>query len=223
MTSVRRPLWIAVGGTTLLLLAAFVAVERMAGHPSQSLAAPSAAASQEKHYVTPRQLTASGAMANVTVTLATASDQDGKTVNWSELVSERPVVVVFIKDGCPCNVEFEPYFHGVARAYADVVRFVGVIDGDVAAAHQYSVANRVPYPIIADSSREIIKRFHAENGAYVALVAPGGIIDTLWPGCSVEVMRELNARVARLGHIDEKTVDFTGLPNAMTTGCPYSP
>src|ERR1700730_15669237 len=78
--------------------------------------------SQEKHYVTPRQLTESGAMSSVALALSTATDHRGNTVQWSELAAERPLVVVFIKSGCPCNVEFEPFFHHLDEAYRDHVR-----------------------------------------------------------------------------------------------------
>jgi hypothetical protein len=73
-----------------------------------------------------------------------------------------------------------------------------VIDGDVEVAQRYAEANRVPYLVLADPKRVLISRFGAENGAYVALVTPAGILDTLWPGCSAEMMLELSRRAAQL-------------------------
>jgi hypothetical protein len=152
----------------------------------------------------------------------TVVGHDGKRRNWKELAAARPVVMVFIKRGCPCSVEFEPFFHRLSRAYRGPVCFVGVIDGGVETARRYSEANRVPYLVLADPRRVLISNFRAENGAYVALVTPAGILDTLWPGCSAEMMLELSRRIAHLAGIKEQRIETTGLPNVLTTGCPFA-
>src|SRR4051812_23955870 len=133
---------------------------------------PSAA---EKHYVTPRQLAASGAMTNRPVAPFTAVAQDGRRVAWAELSAGHPLVLVFIKRNCPCSVEFEPFFHRVEMSYRGCVRFAGGIDGPADVARRYAEANRVPYPVLADPGHRLIARFRAESGAYVALVTPGGV------------------------------------------------
>jgi peroxiredoxin len=146
---------------------------------------------------------------------------DGRPREWKDLAGPRPVVVVFIKRGCPCNVEFEPFFHRLARAYQGQACFVGVIDGPVETARRYAEANHVPYLVLADPKRAIISRFGAKNGAYVAVVKPDGALDTLWPGCSAEMMLELSRRIARLAGVEEQYVETSGLPRALTTGCPF--
>jgi len=147
---------------------------------------------------------------------------DGRRRTWQELSGGDPVVVVFIKKGCPCSVEFEPFFHRLYRAYAESVRFVGVIDGGVETARRYAEDNHVPYLVLADPERVLISRFRAENGAYVALVTPAEVLDTLWPGCSAEMMRELSRRIAYLAGVEEQSIETTDLPTALTTGCPFA-
>src|SRR5262245_61964927 len=61
----------------------------------------------EKHYVTPRQLAASGAMSNLVVVPFSALAHDGRRLSLAELSGGRPLVLVFIKRDCPCSVEFE--------------------------------------------------------------------------------------------------------------------
>jgi peroxiredoxin len=190
------------------------------GEPSPAPAAPPPAA--EKHYVSPRQLAATGAMSNRPVASFAAVNQDGHAVEWADLSGGRPLVLVFIKRDCPCNVEFEPFFHRVEQTYRDCVRFAGVIDAPVEGASRYAEANRVPYPVLADGERRLIDRFQAENGAYVALITPEGVLDTLWPGCSAEMMRELGRRIAACAGVAERPLDCTGMPGALTTGCPFS-
>jgi hypothetical protein len=179
-------------------------------------------AAHEKHYATPAQLTASGDMAARTLGPLGGVTQNGSRVGWEDLARRRPVVLVFIKKGCPCSVEFEPYFHRLYRAYPECAAFAGVIDGGTGAARDYAEANHVPYPVLADPGRELISRFRAENGAYVALLTPEGVLDTLWPGCSAGMMRELSHRVAELAGREEQPIETSGLPAALTAGCPFS-
>jgi peroxiredoxin len=193
---------------------------RHPGEPAMVPAAPPPVA--EKHYVTPRQLAATGAMSSRAVAPFAAVDQDGRAVEWAGLSGGRPLVLVFIKRDCPCNVELEPFFHRVAQTYRDCVRFAGVIDAPVEGAARYAEANGVPYPMLADAERRLISRFEAENGAYVALITPDGVLDTLWPGCSAEMMRELGRRIAACAGVAERPLDCTGMPGALLTGCPFS-
>jgi peroxiredoxin len=185
--------------------------------PAASFRAPSG----EKHYVTPQQLAASGAWQARHVTPFTAWGHDGKQYNGQRFVGKSPTVLVFIKKDCPCSVEFEPSFHRLERCYRGQVRFLGVIDGSVADARRYAQDNRVPYPVLADPDRTIITRFKAENGGYVALLKPGGVVDTLWPGCSAEMMKELGHKLSALAGVAEQPVEVSGMPAVLTTGCPF--
>jgi peroxiredoxin len=176
----------------------------------------------EKHYVTPKQLVDSGAMRDRRVSPFAAVAGDGRRIDWQELIGDRPVVMVFIKRDCPCSVEFEPYFHQLHRLYREQVQFIGLIDAPPSEARRYADANHVPYPILADADQAIIRGFHAENGGYVVLLRHDGSVETLWPGCSATMMRELGARIAALAEVDERQIDVTGMPTVLTTGCPFA-
>ena len=56
---------------------------------------------------------------------------------------------------------------------------------------------------------------------YVALVRPDGVIDTLWPGYSAEMLQDLGRRVARLARTAEVPLDVRDAPTVPTTGCPF--
>jgi hypothetical protein len=130
--------------------------------------------------------------------------------------------MVFIKKNCPCNVEFEPFFHRLYEAYGRWVRFVGVIDGGLATARKYAEDNGVPYLVLADPELVLISRCRAENGAYVALVTSAGVLSTLWPGCSADMMCELSRQIACLAGVEEQRIKTSGLPSVLTTGCPFA-
>ena len=177
-------------------------------------------ARQEPHFVTPRQLVASlEASERRVLPLAAITDQ-AEAVSWDDLSSGKPVVFVFIQANCPCSVEFQPYFHRTYEAYGNRMRMVGVIDGSVSVAKAYAQANRVPYPILADENCALFKKFKVTNGGYVALVDRLGIVDSLWPGCSLEMMQHLGRRICGLTDSEEQMVDYSGMPGALTSGCP---
>jgi peroxiredoxin len=177
----------------------------------------------EKHFVTPEQFVECGDLAKRRIEPFSAEAHDGARFTWPVAGGARPLVLVFIKRGCPCSVEFQPFFHRLEEQYRDAADFVGVIDAEADSARAYAVANKVPYHVLADPDRPIIDRFEAKNGGYVALLRSDGAIDTLWPGYSAEMMRELGRRIAELGAVTERSIDVAGMPGALTTGCPFEP
>jgi peroxiredoxin len=186
-------------------------------------AAPRSASLAGNHYVDLAQLadangTPPGCLADLSFTTAQA-----QTLTWEQLSGGRPVVLVFVKHGCPCSVEFEPFFHRVWRRYDTAARFAEVIDAPPAAAQVYAANQKAPYPVLADPQRFLIDRIGAKNGGYFALLTPSGRTDTLWPGCSVQALAELGRRIAQLVGLSERTLDLSDLPGPWITGCPYTP
>jgi peroxiredoxin len=145
----------------------------------------------------------------------------GRPMAWTALSGGRPVLLVFIKNGCPCSVEFEPYFHRLHEAYGGTVRVFGVIDGDDSTAQQYAVTNSVPYPLIADPDERLIRRFDAKNGGYAALLDAAGVVVGFWPGFSQDAMTDLGHRMSGLAGVGERPIETAGLPKKLTTGCPF--
>jgi hypothetical protein len=176
----------------------------------------------EKHFVTPEQLVECGALAQRRIEPFSAVAHDGARFTWPVAGWTRPLVLVFIKRGCPCSVEFEPFFHRLEQQYRDAADFVGVIDADADLARAYAAANKVPYRVLADPDCAIITRFEAKHGGYVALLGVDGNLDTLWPGCSAEMMRALGCRIAALRALAERPLDVSDMPKILTTGCPFA-
>lgn len=184
-------------------------------------ATPPSSAGRTPHYVAPSQLLESNAMLERAIDGLDAVASDGRHLSWGEISGGLPVVLVFIKSGCPCSIDFEPYFHRVEQVYRGFARFVGIIDAGVDGARRYATEQHVPYPVLADADKKIIRRFGAKNGCYVSVLTATGVIDGYWPGSSVEALHELGRRIAKLAGIEERPVDVTGMPNALTTGCHY--
>jgi len=173
------------------------------------------------HYVGPRQLADANGMIQREAGSLSATAQNGERMNWDHLCGGQPLVLIFIKDGCPCNVEVEPFFQRVEKLYAGETRFAGVIDAGTEAAARYATEHGVPHPVLADPEKHLIRQFKAEYGCYVVLLTPRGVIKGCWPGCSADTMRQLGGRIADLAGVKERPLDVSGMPVSLTTGCPF--
>jgi hypothetical protein len=166
----KRPTLLLVAGLIACWLVVRLSLGRgRGGHPPR---APRPA-SREKHYVTPRQLSAAGGLARRRLAPFTARAHDGRTLRWPDFAPGRPLLLVFLKAGCPCNDDFEPFCRRLHRAYGDRVAFACLIDAGPAAALAHAQRHRCPYPVLADPGKEILARFGAENGGYVMDWKPG--------------------------------------------------
>src|SRR5581483_960538 len=113
----------------------------------------------ERHYVSPRQLADANAMIAQGVGPLRATAHDGRDLGWDDLSGGKPVVLVFVKDGCPCNADVEPFVQRVEARYRDTARFARVIDADVAAAARYAREQGVESPVLADPGQRLIRHF----------------------------------------------------------------
>jgi peroxiredoxin len=136
-------------------------------------------------------------------------------------LGKRPLVLVFIKDGCPCSRAAERFFNRLHAAYKDEVQFLGVIDVDMTIAKTWATVNHVPFPVLADPEFQIIHAYKAESSAYVALVSKDGTIETLWPGYSGPMLTEASETLGHLSGREVQTIDLTEAPTVLTTGCSF--
>jgi hypothetical protein len=189
---------------------------------SQERGSPGGDRNRQRHYVTPRQLADSDRMVSRAIDGLHAFGPDGRRLHWDDLSAGRPVVLFFIKNGCPCTADFEPFFQRVERLYRDTARFAAVIDAGISAAHRHAAEQHLPYPVLADPARQIIRRLRAENGGYIVLLTPDGAIDGFWPGCSADALADLGRRIALLAGLPERPLDVAGMPGSLITGCPFA-
>ncbi|QDV32824.1 peroxiredoxin family protein [Tautonia plasticadhaerens] len=175
----------------------------------------------EEHLVTPEMTRASEQMARRPAPGFRAVDQDGNRVVSSSMFGERPVVLVFIKDGCPCSTSAEPFYARLHDAYGDRAAFLGVIDGDRSVASRWVGDHGTPYPVLADPSLELARDFEARNSAYVALIDRDGEIVSLWPGYSEGILDEIAARLSELTGLPRADVGASEAPELPYSGCPF--
>jgi peroxiredoxin len=150
-----------------------------------------------------------------------AEATDGQTYSLIDMSIDRPLVLIFILDGCSCSESAEPYFQKLHQVYGSRVHFLGVINGDRTMANDWMVRQGTPFPILCDPNLKIVRECGVVRSAYVALIAPGGTIEELWPGYSSTMLTELGAKLAQYSKLPEVPIDTSGAPTRMTSGCPY--
>ncbi len=175
----------------------------------------------EKHKVTPAMLVAAEAKAKRPAPPFQITAGDGTSCDLNEMIKAGPVVLVFIKDGCPCSVSAEAYFNQLHAAYRGKIQFVGVIDGDSQIARKWGAIHGVPFPIVPDPKLELTQSYGATNSAYVALIDLAGTIEEFWPGYSASMLRDLNRKMSKLANLDEETIETPDAPEDLYSGCPF--
>jgi peroxiredoxin len=178
-------------------------------------------AEPEKHRVTAGMLMASDAMTRLAAPTFRLKGTDGVSYALDELAGESPVVLVFIKDGCPCSSDAQRFFNRLHAAYGREVKFLGVIDVDTDKGRAWGQKNATSFPLVADPGLEAVRAYKAESSAYLAVVDKGGAIDRLYPGYSKEMLVEASERIARLAGVTPRPIDATGAPDELSTGCPF--
>ncbi len=180
-----------------------------------------AASEPEKHWVTPGMLAATEVMARREAPPFRLPGTDGRTYTLGDLAGEGPVVLAFIKDGCPCSSDAQPFFNRLQAAYGREVRFLGVIDVDTDRGRAWGQKNATTFPLLADPALAAIHAYSAESSAYVAVIDRDGKIDRLYPGYSKSMLAELGDRLAALAGVPPRPIDAAGAPPELVTGCPY--
>ena len=148
-------------------------------------------------------------------------DTQGKMFGLKTLRSEKPVIVYFIKDGCPCSETYEPFIQELARNYLDVAHFVGVMDGDQQTISAWSKRFVNPYPILGDPSNKTMNDWEATNSAFTALVDKEGNLVAYWPGYSRRMLEELSQKLSELTNVPRRRLAILDAPSQLYTGCSF--
>lgn len=148
-------------------------------------------------------------------------EDDAGRVQEGPIAGDRPTLLLFVKDGCPCSAAMQGYFNQIARAYAGEARILGVIDVGPSRARSWGRENRAAFPLLADPGLEIMRAYGATNSAFAALIDREGRVDMFWPGVSGPMLEILNGRIAALAGVGPRPIDFEDTPEELYSGCPY--
>ncbi|WP_165074822.1 peroxiredoxin family protein [Paludisphaera rhizosphaerae] len=173
-----------------------------------------------KHLVTPEMAKASQAMLDRTAPGFSKPGTDGQTHRLGEMLRGGPVLLTFIKQGCPCSEAAQSFFNDLHAAYPKLSMW-GVIDREHGKAKEWAERFHVAYPLLIDPDGELVRSYEVENSAYVVLIGRQGGIEKHWPGYSESMLRELGSLMAKMTGSSEKPLDLAEAPEELYTGCPY--
>ena len=176
---------------------------------------------QPRHPVTPEMTVKTDAVAKKVAPAFTVKDVVGKEVTLASPAAERPQFVYFVMDGCPCSFDAEPLFHDLSKQFEGEVDFVSITDAKPEKGKKWFTQMLVPYPVIADPELELINAYKATNSVFSVLIDKNGHIDKMWPGYSVDILKEMNSRMAKLAGVEEKQFDTKYAPIKKTSGCAF--
>ena len=90
---------------------------------ASSVSAPNVLEGPQRHLVRPEMLIATAKMTDVVAPAFRAQATDDSYYDIAELTGDGPVVLVFIKEGCPCSLAAQPFFNLLFDAYGKHARF----------------------------------------------------------------------------------------------------
>lgn len=188
--------------------------------PVEARPSPIVIESPPTHIVTPEMATASRAMVNRPALGFAKPATDGKVHRLEEMLRQGPLLLIFIKEGCPCSEAAQVFFNDLHAAYPQF-SIRGVIDVEVEPAKRWAERFDVEYPIVLDPETELVRSYGVENSAYVVLINSQGEIEKHWPGFSEPMLQELNALMAEMTGAVEAKLDLADAPTELYSGCPY--
>ncbi len=174
-----------------------------------------------RHPVTPEMVKAASALKLKPAPKFQLVDHESRQVGSADLASGKPSVLFFVKDECPCSIEAQPIFNNLARAFGGDAQFFGVTDADPAAATQFVQANVVPFRMICDPRKGLMKSFHMEASASMVLLDGKGNVAQAWAGYSQDALRQLNVLLGTLSGSGVREFDDRDAPKTLTAGCAY--
>jgi len=171
-----------------------------------------------RHPVTPAMLADTSIESQKLAPYLKLTDIHGKSVQIGG-AGPRPQFVYFVLDGCPCSVNAQPLFNELYRQFGDKVDFVAITNADRARAIDYAGTTTVLHPMVSDPGLDVMKAYGARESTYNVIVRPDGRIDRMWPGYSQDILKDIEARLARLVGEKSQPIDLSLAPKDKLSGC----
>lgn len=148
------------------------------------------------------------------------TDDQGHPYSLSAHVKDGPVLVVMVKEGCPCSMEAQPFFNQLAKAYP-AVKFVAVTDAPKYQASKFRDDFEVPYPLVTEPGMHTFEAFQSPRSVYATLIGKGGTVRAMWPGYSKSIITEISKALAQETGLPEAKLDLHDAPERPSSGCKF--
>jgi peroxiredoxin len=210
-----RLLWITV---PVSLVMVGLAIWMFGYQPTATSSAVNIAA-EPRHPVTDEMATDADARTEKLAPDFELVDSEGVPVSLAGMLEKGPVVVVMTKDGCPCSIESQQFFNTIHTQMEGKVNFVGIIDAEQPQAQLYKRSLSVPYPLLVDEEKAVLREFESKQSVYVYFIRTNGRIAKVWPGYNRAMLVELNEMAANEAGLESIPFDMTMAPTELSSGC----
>ncbi len=133
-----------------------------------------------------------------------------------------PIVLTFIEKECPCSKDAAVYFNRLQKALGNTVKVVGVINSNSRAAEAWRQESGAEYALCLDPDLKLIKTMRAERSVTTVLLDGSHHVVKTWAGYSKDMLAELSKSAAQLTGTAVGSLDTTGAPGVLVSGCVFS-
>lgn len=225
-------LWIALAAAAGVTAAAFLLPQQHGMLPVNSQLNPNLGVvdknglsgltihTQEDHPVTPAMDAAAKSLDAKKAPPFRLKSTDGTEHSLADLTANgKPLVIFFIEKDCPCCLGAKYFVDRITSMYRDKANVIGIINADGKVADAWVQTTQPKFMILEDPDQIVIEGYQAERGVYTTVVSPSGTIDKAYAGYSLEMLRDVSTRVAKLANIPVKPFNSKAAPTKLTSGC----
>lgn len=176
---------------------------------------------QEDHPVTSEMKEAAASLDAIKAPDFDLPSVEGPSYSLAALTEKKPLLIFFIEKECPCCLGAKFFVDKMLDLYGDSISAVGIINADIGVAKAWKKATKPRFTLLMDPEQKVISAYKAERGVYTTLVAPDGTISKAYPGYSLETLKEMSARIAKLAGVPAKEFVSKAAPTKLTSGCTF--
>lgn len=137
---------------------------------------------------------------------------DGKTHTLASLSSDKPLVIVFIKDGCGATPRSMPTHNVLGKAYGkdEKVSYVGLINDDAERFERWAKVFKPEMTMLLDPGKEAIRAFGVRRSNETLVIEKGQIVKH-YKALSRASVEEI-AKILGQASPKDQSLDLSGAP-----------
>lgn len=174
---------------------------------------------QGDHPVTPEMQAAAKELGEAPAPDFDLPGNDGKRHTLGSLTDGKPLLIFFVEKNCPCCLGAKFFVDKMIDLYPGAINAVGIINAEGEIAEAWERVTKPRFLVLQDPSQRVIRAYKAERGVYTTLIAPGGKIVKAYPGYSLDMLKELSGKIAKLAGVPAKEFESRAAPETLTSGC----
>jgi peroxiredoxin len=170
-----------------------------------------------RHPAPPSDLQAVNQHIGQNVAGALLERMDGQAAVLGSLQAGKPLVLVFFSHDCPCSLEFSAYFASAMATSKEKAVWAFVFADTPDQIGKFMKESGVALPVLRDPEARLSRLLGISKSGCFALVNSDGTVSAIWPGVSLDSLRDL---FTRLRLPPSLVPSLPTIPQSPTAGCP---